>query len=67
MRLDAALLDVLNRVAGGEACTGALADADKVHDLLESSRSELPHEAAGLSAARADELVRDIRAGRRRR
>ncbi|HZI96596.1 MAG TPA: type II toxin-antitoxin system Phd/YefM family antitoxin [Actinomycetales bacterium] len=83
------LLDVLNRVEGGEEVTitrhgrpvavvvrpgalrprrvgDALADADRVRDLLATARSA-PRPAGRLTAARADELVRGVRGGRRRR
>ncbi len=47
----------------------AIADAERVHELLEAARAmPLPAAGAGaVSAARAEELVREIRAGRERR
>jgi predicted oxidoreductase len=49
---------------------GALDDAERIHDLLtEAAGTPLPEnavssEAAGLTAARAEELIAAIRAGR---
>lgn len=41
-----------------------LADAEEIHQMLSSARGKPLPDAGALSAARADELVADVRAGR---
>jgi prevent-host-death family protein len=47
--------------------TGAAADAERVRDLLERGRKTSLRTAPGIAAARADELVDDVRRHRSRR
>lgn len=42
----------------------ALVDAQRVHDLLVAARQTPLPASAGLSLARANELIREIRTGR---
>jgi len=44
-----------------------LADAERVHDLLATARATPLLAASGLTPARAEELIGEIRAGRERR
>ena len=46
---------------------GALAFVDKIRDLLSAARDASLPNVGGLSAARADELIAEVRAGRERR
>lgn len=41
-----------------------LADAERIRELLDSARGSAPQTPAGLTAERAEELIREIRAGR---
>lgn len=45
----------------------ALADAERVHELLAAARAAPLPASGGLTAARAEELIREIRAGRETR
>ncbi|HUZ27561.1 MAG TPA: type II toxin-antitoxin system Phd/YefM family antitoxin [Streptosporangiaceae bacterium] len=46
---------------------GAVADAERIHELLAGAATVAIPEHDGLTAERADELIREIRAGREAR
>jgi hypothetical protein len=46
---------------------GALTSAEHVHELLASAKAAPMPESAGLTTARAEELISEIRAGREAR
>jgi antitoxin (DNA-binding transcriptional repressor) of toxin-antitoxin stability system len=47
--------------------TAAAGDARRIHDLLASARATDMSEMSGLSAGRAEQLVAEIRSGRKSR
>ncbi|SBW25536.1 hypothetical protein FDG2_4584 [Candidatus Protofrankia californiensis] len=45
----------------------ALADAERIHELLQTARATPLPTSGGLSVTRAEELIREIRTGRENR